>query len=212
MRFPTLEAGIEKMTQNLAKNYVSKGLKTPEQIGPKYAPIGAKNDPTGLNRFWIPTVTKYVNELGGLSYDCKAEDVQDVGKVSASGFLRPSTGQRTSSFGPRWGRMHQGIDFSCRTKEEKVIRAAKSGKVVVSTFGQRGKGFGGYGNVILIDHGGGVQTLYGHLAQRHVKVGDYIAQGQEIGVCGATGRSTGPHLHFEVRIAGKKVNPSRYIN
>lgn len=211
MVFPTLAAGIDKMTSNLYENYISQGLTTPELIGPKYAPIGASNDPTGLNRYWIPTVTKYVNDLGGLSYDCSVEDIGDLGPISSSGFLRPVDKKFpiTSYFGPRWGRMHEGLDFGCTNKKTPIV-AAKSGKVVASLFGDPGSGFGGYGNAVLIDHGG-VKTLYAHLSSRSVQAGQHISQGQQIGVCGSTGHSTGPHLHFEVRIGDRAVDPLKYL-
>ncbi|AUS09981.1 peptidase M23 [Laceyella sacchari] len=210
--FPTLEAGIDYMTRNLYKNYIKQGLKTPEQIGPKYAPIGASNDPNGLNRHWVPTITKYVNQLGGLSYQCTLTEVANIGKPSASGFLRPISKQfqKTSGFGPRWGRMHKGLDFGCKKGVTPII-AAKGGIVVASLYGTPGSGFNNYGNAVLIDHGNGVQTLYAHMEVRKVQKGQHVAQGQPVGICGKTGRSTGPHLHFEIRINGGQVNPEKYI-
>ncbi|SFI68114.1 C40 family peptidase [Thermoflavimicrobium dichotomicum] len=83
-RFPTLEAGIEKMTWNLYKNYISQGLTTPDKIGPKYAPPGAANDPNGTNHLWPASVTKFVNQLGGLTYHCTpVASIQATGNIKA---------------------------------------------------------------------------------------------------------------------------------
>ncbi|WP_241154353.1 M23 family metallopeptidase [Staphylospora marina] len=212
MEFPTLDDGIDKMTENLAKNYIRQGLKTPEQIGPKYAPVPDENDPNGLNRHWIPNVIRYVNQLGGLSYDCSPVDLENLGPVSASGFLRPipTNFRITSKFGPRWGRIHTGLDFACQGGVTPIV-ASKSGRVAASLFGTPGSGFFGYGEVVLVDHGGGVQTLYAHMTQRNVNVGDQVAQGQQLGICGSTGNSTGPHLHFEVRINGGRFDPLPFL-
>lgn len=70
---------------------------------------------------------------------------------------------------------------------------------------------GGYGNLIEIDHGNGLKTRYGHLSKIEIQEGDTIQRGQEIGLIGTTGRSTGPHLHFEVRVNDKAINPRRFL-
>jgi murein DD-endopeptidase MepM/ murein hydrolase activator NlpD len=96
-------------------------------------------------------------------------------------------------------KFHTGIDL--RGKEGTPILAAADG--VVRSAGTRG----GYGNAVEIDHGNGVTTLYGHAAELGVKPGDHVHKGEEIGEVGMTGRATGPHLHFEVRVEGKPVDP-----
>lgn len=115
----------------------------------------------------------------------------------------PACGRLTSSFGPRWGRMHRGQDIAAPTGTP--VYAAQSGTVV---FAQR---YFGYGNLILIDHHNGIVTAYAHLNRFRVRVGDVVERRQRIGDMGSTGNSTGPHLHFETRVNGTAVNPRQYL-
>ncbi|MCR2043917.1 murein hydrolase activator EnvC family protein [Anaerosalibacter massiliensis] len=117
----------------------------------------------------------------------------------------PTSGPVTSPFGPRWGRLHTGIDIGVGVGTPVV--AAKDGVVILTKTGYSG----GYGNYIVVDHGGGVSTLYAHNSSLSVGVGTRVRQGQQIAVSGNSGRSTGPHLHFEVRINGRPVNPMGYL-
>jgi murein DD-endopeptidase MepM/ murein hydrolase activator NlpD len=123
--------------------------------------------------------------------------------VSASGWTWPASGPVTSEYGYRWGRLHAGIDIGAPTGAP--IYAATSG--VVSYTGV----MGGYGNMVMIDHGGGVVTAYAHQTQILVGVGTRVSGGQQIGTVGSTGNSTGPHLHFEVRVGGSPRNPRSYL-
>jgi murein DD-endopeptidase MepM/ murein hydrolase activator NlpD len=115
----------------------------------------------------------------------------------------------TSGFGvrsdPFLGRpaMHTGLDFRAATGDP--VRATANGKVVSSGWS------GGYGRMVEIDHGNGLSTRYGHLSEINVKVGDAIKIGQVIGAVGSTGRSTGPHLHYETRIDGEAVDPQKFL-
>jgi murein DD-endopeptidase MepM/ murein hydrolase activator NlpD len=115
----------------------------------------------------------------------------------------------TSGFGvrsdPFLGRpaMHTGLDFRAATGDP--VRATANGKVVASGWQ------GGYGRMIEIDHGNGLSTRYGHLSASNVKVGDIVKIGQVIGEVGSTGRSTGPHLHYETRIDGDAVDPQKFL-
>ena len=115
----------------------------------------------------------------------------------------------TSGFGvrsdPFLGRpaMHTGLDFRAATGDP--IRATANGKVVSAAYA------GGYGRMVEIDHGNGLATRYGHMSEIHVKVGDSIKIGQVIGAVGSTGRSTGPHLHYETRIDGEAVDPQKFL-
>ena len=110
---------------------------------------------------------------------------------------------------------HFGVDIvgsSSGAIENKPAVAANSGKVIISRDLTSGGRYISYGRYIVIDHGGGVTTLYAHLNQRNVKEGDTVEKGQTIGLVGNTGNSSGPHLHFEVRINGSAVNPMGYIS
>jgi murein DD-endopeptidase MepM/ murein hydrolase activator NlpD len=115
----------------------------------------------------------------------------------------------TSGFGvrsdPFLGRpaMHTGLDFRAATGDP--VRATANGKVASSGW------MGGYGRMVEVDHGNGLSTRYGHLSEINVKVGDLIKIGQVIGAVGSTGRSTGPHLHYETRIDGDAVDPQKFL-
>jgi murein DD-endopeptidase MepM/ murein hydrolase activator NlpD len=118
-------------------------------------------------------------------------------------FIWPVNGTFTSPFGMRWGRLHAGIDIAVPVGAG--LRAADSGTVAIAGW------TGGYGNYTCIDHGGGISTCYGHQSSIAVSVGSSVSQGQVIGYSGNTGNSTGPHLHFEVRINGNPVDPMGYL-
>jgi murein DD-endopeptidase MepM/ murein hydrolase activator NlpD len=122
---------------------------------------------------------------------------------SSSGFIWPASGVVTSGFGWRWGRMHEGLDIAASYGAP--ISAASSGTVIYAGW------MGGYGNLVVIDHGGGLATAYGHQSSIAVSSGSQVSQGQTIGYVGSTGHSTGPHLHFEVRVNGSAVDPMGYL-
>jgi murein DD-endopeptidase MepM/ murein hydrolase activator NlpD len=115
----------------------------------------------------------------------------------------------TSGFGvrsdPFLGRpaMHTGLDFRAATGDP--VRATAYGKVVSAGWS------GGYGRMVEVDHGNGLATRYGHLSEINVKVGEIVKIGQVIGEVGSTGRSTGPHLHYETRIDGEAVDPQKFL-
>jgi len=122
---------------------------------------------------------------------------------SSSGLIWPASGPVTSPFGWRWGRMHEGIDIGAAYGSP--IRAAASGTVIYCGWES------GYGNLTVIDHGGNLATAYGHQSSIAVTCGQQVTQGQVIGYVGSTGHSTGPHLHFEVRVNGSPVDPMGYL-
>lgn len=122
--------------------------------------------------------------------------------LSSSGFIWPTSVRRITQY---FGLRHTGVDIAGPVGTP--LYAAKSGIVLRSSCGWNG----GYGCYVILDHGGGVQTLYGHANQLLVQVGEQVSQGQVVARMGSTGRSTGPHIHFEVRINGRFQNPLRYI-
>ncbi len=118
---------------------------------------------------------------------------------SASRFVVPYQTKVFSRFGIRRGRRHQGVDLPLKTGTP--VMAAFDGRVRASTYSK------GYGNLVIIRHENGLETFYGHLSKREVEVGDWVRAGDEIGLGGSTGRSTGPHLHFETRYQGYAFDP-----
>ena len=123
--------------------------------------------------------------------------------VSSSGLIWPVNGPITSPFGMRWGRMHEGVDIG--VPYGTPIHAAAAGTVVYCGW------MSGYGNLVAIDHGGGLSTAYGHQSSVAVGCGQSVSQGQVIGYVGCTGHCFGPHLHFEVRVNGAPVDPLGYL-
>ncbi len=119
------------------------------------------------------------------------------------GKINNEFGFRRNPFGGRSYEFHPGLDIGGQKGD--VVIAPANGTVVKAAW------TGGYGNLIEVDHGNGLSTRYGHLSKIEVQVGDLITRGQEIGLIGSTGRSTGPHLHFEIRLGDKAINPRRFL-
>jgi murein DD-endopeptidase MepM/ murein hydrolase activator NlpD len=119
-------------------------------------------------------------------------------------FTYPAAGNITSSFGPRWGRMHFGLDIDLETGDN--VMAAFEGMVRISQY------HASYGNVVVIRHANGLETLYAHLSQRKVKPGDRVESGAIVGLGGNTGRSYGSHLHFEIRFMGEAIDPNLVVD
>ena len=115
----------------------------------------------------------------------------------------PVSGPVTSGFGVRWGRMHEGIDIG--VGEGTPVQAAAAGVVIYAGW------MSGYGNLVVIDHGNGLSTAYAHNSSLVVGVGRSVAGGEVVSYSGNTGNSTGPHVHFEVRVNGAAVDPLGYL-
>ena len=131
-------------------------------------------------------------------------DVHTASRSMPVRFIWPTTGENSSLYGHRWGRLHAGIDIANDIGTS--VAAARAGRVVFAGWQS------GYGYMVIIDHGGHWSTLYGHLDDYTVTVGQHVPTGYQIGYMGETGNSTGPHLHFEMRLYGKPVNPLYYLH
>lgn len=133
----------------------------------------------------------------------KESEVPDSKVIDVTGYFMPVPGKVTSNYGyrARFGRMHKGIDLAIRSND--TIYAAFDGKVRLTNYEARG-----YGNYVIIRHPNGLETVYGHLNKHLVKPDQVVKAGDPIGLGGSTGRSTGPHLHFETRFMGYAINPS----
>ena len=126
-------------------------------------------------------------------------------KGATGNYIFPVSGYRISSpYGPRWGSFHRGVDLAVSYGTE--IVAADGGTIIFA-----GWKSSTYGYFVEIDHGDGVTTRYAHASKVNVKVGQEVAQGQKIAEVGSTGRSTGPHVHFEIRFDGETANPINYL-
>ena len=133
----------------------------------------------------------------------KPRDVLLVNGQLQKAFDWPVRGRISSTFGPRWGRMHNGLDIAVNTGT--AVRAAADGKITFAGWN------GGYGILVIVDHGNGVETRYAHNSRLNVKVGQSVTRGQVIAYSGNTGNSSGPHVHFEFRYRINHVNPQTYL-
>ncbi|MCH5213719.1 MAG: M23 family metallopeptidase [Muribaculaceae bacterium] len=130
-------------------------------------------------------------------------EVPDRFVINVTNYVMPVPGHVTSNYGyrPKFGRMHKGVDLKLNSND--TVVAAFSGKVRVVNYEGNG-----YGNYVIIRHPNGLETVYGHLNKQLVKENQVVTAGQPIGLGGSTGRSTGPHLHFETRFMGYPINPA----
>ena len=129
--------------------------------------------------------------------------VPDRKVINVKNFAMPTRGYITSPYGyrPRFRRMHKGVDLKVQIGD--TIRAAFDGKIRLTKYERRG-----YGYYVIVRHENGLETVYGHLSKFLVKPNDYVKAGDPIALGGNTGRSTGPHLHFETRFMGYAINPT----
>lgn len=162
-----------------------------------------------LSSFIVQTQAAQAAAAAAASARANGTFVPDLSAVSTQGFVYPTAGGISSGFGQRlhpilgYYRMHNGIDMGGGFGSP--IWASKGGVVISAGWN------GGYGNAVIIDHGDGVATLYGHQSELFVSTGQSVSTGERIGSIGSTGLSTGPHLHFEVRVAGAPVDPLLFM-
>lgn len=162
-----------------------------------------------LNRIELPDESEVYGEYWeSLSVDpYKGAVIPDIKDIDVSGYYHPVPGHVTSNFGyrARYGRQHKGIDLKLQTGD--TVRAAFDGKIRLTRYERRG-----YGYYVVIRHDNGMETVYGHLSRFLVKPDQRVKAGDPIALGGSTGRSTGPHLHFETRYMGMAINPNAIID
>lgn len=217
IRFDSLNDGLESMAKTLNRIIIKEGKSSLQEIGQVYAPIGAANDPLGLNEHWVPNVTKIVSELGGLTKNCETANHFTL-SLSDGTWTTPAAGRLSSHFGWRTHpiekvrKQHRGMDIA----NDIGTPIVAAGDGVVTQAGNRG----GYGNVVMIMHVVNDQvftTVYAHMSHINVHEGQKVVKGQPIGQMGKTGLVTGSHLHFEFHegyysLDGPSaVNPLRYV-
>ena len=134
-------------------------------------------------------------------YKVPIEKLPETETIDVSEYCMPIISHITSNYGWRRRRMHRGVDLALHIGD--TVRAAFSGKVRLTRYERRG-----YGYYVIIRHNNGLETIYGHLSRFLVKPNDYVKAGDPIALSGNTGRSTGPHLHFETRFMGYAINPT----
>ena len=147
----------------------------------------------------VSLLTQNWNEHKTFSTQYKLSELKDSVLIDVSGFVLP-VGKMISGFKLRWGRWHKGNDFSCNVGTP--VKACWDGVIRYAKYNH-----GGYGNLIIIRHYNGLETYYGHLHKISVYSGQKVKGGDLIGLSGNTGKSTGPHLHFEVRILDNAFDP-----
>jgi murein DD-endopeptidase MepM/ murein hydrolase activator NlpD len=192
--------------------------RTAQARGVRDALVGAKNDLAATKQQKLQDISKLsaeeqaeASEIDALQQSSNelaakiqaAQAGRSSSTPSSAGLIWPVSGPVTSPFGWRWGRMHEGIDIGVGSGTP--IHAAAAGTIIYCGWES------GYGNLVVIDHGGNLATAYGHQSAIAVACGQQVAQGQVIGYVGCTGHCFGPHLHFEVRINGAPVDPMGYL-
>lgn len=162
----------------------------------------ATKDESVFKEYWNTGVT---HVYYGVTTDKLPESIPIQLIDSITGHHYPYKGYMSSKYGPRNGRSHQGVDLPLKTGDP--VYAAFDGKVRYSAFSSSG-----YGNLVIIRHDNGLETYYAHLSERLVNANDRVVAGQQIGKGGSTGRSSGPHLHFEARYKGQSFDPERLFD
>ena len=196
----TLEEA-EKVVNEIKEEFSNDNLELDLQISEKYTE-SIENVDTNSLEIATANVESGAKEIKENKENENALAIVNNIKLS----VLPVTGRITSRYGERSSlrrSTHTGLDIACTTGTD--IKVVSNGTVTFS--GKKGS----YGNLIIVDHGNGVETWYGHCSKLYAKVGDTVTAGDVIAAVGSTGNSTGPHLHFEIRINGECVNPQNYV-
>jgi murein DD-endopeptidase MepM/ murein hydrolase activator NlpD len=202
------------VVEGLQNRLVELGYMTKAQVDTGRGTFGPQTE-AALKRFQADNNIQQTGVLGAQTYralqTARAGDVGAPADGSSVPLGRPAEGPITSPFGMRihpvtgQRRMHNGIDIGAPTGTR--VQTTAPGRVIHADNGDNG----GFGKLVIVDHGNGYQTYYAHLSEINVRVGDTVADNQKIGEVGSTGRSTGPHLHYEVRLNGEPQDPARFI-
>ena len=196
----TLEEA-EKVVNEIKEEFANDNLELNLQINEKYTE-SIENVDTNNLEVATASVENAAKEIKEENENKDALAIVNNIKLS----VLPVTGRITSRYGERSSlrrSTHTGLDIACTTGTD--IKVVSNGTVTFS--GKKGS----YGNLVIVDHGNGVETWYGHCSKLYAKVGDTVTAGDVIAAVGSTGNSTGPHLHFEIRIDGECVNPQNYV-
>ena len=205
--FRQLEDAMTISVKPLDKMFRNAGLNIDrllEQIKRGYSGQGGALSPISYMPDGLDVVDPTVNRANNILNQLDKLNIYRIAAEKAP-FAMPVKGtfRFTSGYGPRWGEMHRGTDFAA--KSGAPIYATADGVVTRAEWGS------GYGRVVYVKHAFGIETRYAHMAKIRVKKGQRVSRGQRIGDMGNSGRSTGTHLHYEVRVNGKDVNPMIYI-
>ena len=205
--FRQLEDAMTISVKPLDKMFRNAGLNIDrllEQIKRGYSGQGGAMSPISYMPDGLDVVDPTVNRANNILNQLDKLNIYRIAAEKAP-FAMPVKGtfRFTSGYGPRWGEMHRGTDFAA--KSGAPIYATADGVVTRAEWGS------GYGRVVYVKHAFGIETRYAHMAKIRVKKGQRVSRGQRIGDMGNSGRSTGTHLHYEVRVNGKDVNPMIYI-
>ncbi len=184
---------LQVYSENDAEIFAVSNEKAKESISNELNNMKKSNETVKVATTKKTTTTKKSSSINGIKLSVKP----------LSGIITSRYGKRSSPGGGVGSTNHKGLDIAA--KQGTTIKAAASGKVIFS--GNKGS----LGNLVIIDHGNGVQTYYGHCNKLNVSAGDSVSAGDNIATVGKTGAATGYHLHFEIHLNGKIVNPQRYI-
>lgn len=216
LKFPSIDGVVHKVGNNetlwdIAATYkkdVDELIKTNSLEAPDKLKINQNIIIPGVEKILAVKISSDENLVakaeGNKKVLSRGGSIPTETKAISSQVKWPIRGSVSSGFGTRNGRMHTGIDIAAPIGS--TITAALDGKVIFNGWQD------GYGKLIIIQHNNGLQTYYAHNSENSVKVGESVVAGQAIGKVGMTGRTTGPHVHFEVRKSGNPDNPIKYLS
>ena len=188
--FNSIDSTLERINQKMKK----RGLKAikMDNVG---GPVEEESDEylIELSQFYKEQLIKLENRLEGMPLG-----------TPHPGRITSPFGYRRNPFTNKGREMHSGVDLKGRTGDP--VKSTAKGKVTFAGYQ------GNYGYVVMVKHSNGYETRYAHLVRTRVKKGEYVEAGEIVGLLGSTGRSTGPHLHYEVLVNNRKVNPAKYFN